>query len=506
MSFICTISGEPTEDPVVSPVSGHVFDRTLITKFIMENGTDPITNTEMDEGQLVSIKGGATGSAPRNVSGTSIPSLLKMLQDEWDTVMLNSFSLRQQLQIARQELSHSLYQHDAACRVIARLTKELTAAREALSTLKPHTAGGHTRSGEKDRIEDEVSMDEENDDGNGEQGGLSEQVIAKLDEKSKSLTAERKQRGKTLPEGLAKVEEIGELKQISSHTAIHSTGTPGITALDIRGTLALTGGLDRTAILYDYEREQVVQTFKGHSKKINAVVLLADRKTAISASADSHIRVWNSEETSAKAVIDVHQAPVTDISLNATGDYILSSSDDSYWAFSDIHTGKTLTKVAVEKDSNIAIHCIEFHPDGLIFGTGTADAVVKIWDLKSQSNAANFPGHNSSVRSIAFSENGYYLATGSDDGEVKLWDLRKLKNLKTLATEQKQPINELSFDMTGTFLAIGGQNVQVIHVKTWQDVANLNEHTAPVTGVRFGENARSLVTSSMDKSLRIFSI
>lgn len=82
-------------------------------------------------------------------------------------------------------------------------------------------------------------------------------------------------------------------------------------------------------------------------------------------------------------MLRVHDGPVTGLSLHATGDYILSTSTDQHWAFSDIRTGKLITKVTDgENGSGTALTCAQFHPDGLIFGTGTSDAMIKIWDLK----------------------------------------------------------------------------------------------------------------------------
>ena len=57
--FFCAISGEAPQDPVVSAKSGHVYERRLITKYIAENGTDPVTGEKLEETDLVAVKASA---------------------------------------------------------------------------------------------------------------------------------------------------------------------------------------------------------------------------------------------------------------------------------------------------------------------------------------------------------------------------------------------------------------------------------------------------------------
>jgi pre-mRNA-processing factor 19 len=137
-----------------------------------------------------------------------------------------------------------------------RLTKEVTAAREALATLKPQTGVSQPSVSQPQAMEVTSS---------GEQAieatGMTQEIVDKLQEKAKVLTGERKKRGKTVPEDLVSAEDIRTFKTLASHPGLHSASVPGILALDINAnntSKILTGGADKTATVFNKDDEQVM--------------------------------------------------------------------------------------------------------------------------------------------------------------------------------------------------------------------------------------------------------
>ena len=133
--MFCSISGTTPEDPVISSKTGHLYERSLITKALQETGECPVTKTPMTLEDLLEVKSSKMVK-PRATAAASIPGLLSIFHNEWDALMLETHELRVDLHGTRQELSHALYQHDAACRVISRLIKERDEAREALTNAR----------------------------------------------------------------------------------------------------------------------------------------------------------------------------------------------------------------------------------------------------------------------------------------------------------------------------------------------------------------------------------
>ncbi|CAL8149351.1 unnamed protein product [Orchesella dallaii] len=507
MAFVCALSNEVPETPVVSPVSGSVFEKRLIEKYIQENGPkDPINGERLELKQLIELKPASflKSKAPTH---TSIPAILKSLQDEWDATMLYSFTMKQQLQTALQELSHCLYQHDAACRVVARLSTELSKAREALAILKPQQA--EQRNGANGMNGDEQDKEQAGISNLNEVLGISVEIKMKLHETAALLTQGRKAKAKIIPPSLASLEDVMNYQMVASLTGLHSPSSPGIMCLDVQNEWIVTGGNDKMVSIYDQASKTIVTSLKGHTKKVMNVACLQDEKLVVSGSMDSTARVWHVPTSRCIQTINAHKMAITGLSVHPTKDYLLLSSLDEHWSFVDLESGAIYARVRGddgESEPGMAITSAKFHPDGLIFATGTFGADVKVWDVKEQQNVATFTGHGGTVVAVDFSENGYYLATAADDASVKLWDLRKLKNFKTIQMEPGFKITDVVFDFSGSYLALAGSDVRVYACKSWSEVSIFGEHTATATGVRFGNDARWIASTSMDRSCKIYSV
>nr|AAB80652.1 putative PRP19-like spliceosomal protein [Arabidopsis thaliana] len=476
----CAISGEVPVEPVVSTKSGLLFERRLIERHISDYGKCPVTGEPLTIDDIVPIKTGEI-IKPKTLHTASIPGLLGTFQNEWDGLMLSNFALEQQLHTARQELSHALYQHDSACRVIARLKKERDEARQLLAEVERHipaapeavTANAALSNGKRAAVDEELGPDAKK-----LCPGISAEIITELTDCNAALSQKRKKR--QIPQTLASIDTLERFTQLSSHP-LHKTNKPGICSMDILHSkdVIATGGVDATAVLFDRPSGQILSTLTGHSKKVTSVKFVGDSDLVLTASADK----------------------VRAVTVHPTNKYFVSASLDGTWCFYDLSSGSCLAQVS-DDSKNVDYTAAAFHPDGLILGTGTSQSVVKIWDVKSQANVAKFDGHTGEVTAISFSENGYFLATAAEDG-VRLWDLRKLRNFKSFLSADA---NSVEFDPSGSYLGIAASDIKVYQTASvkaeWNLIKTLPDlsGTGKATCVKFGSDAQYVAVGSMDRN------
>jgi WD40 repeat protein len=55
-------------------------------------------------------------------------------------------------------------------------------------------------------------------------------------------------------------------------------------------------------------------------------------------------------------------------------------------------------------------------------------------------------------------------------------------------------------------LACAGTDVRIYQSKSWDLLKVFNDHKSLATGVRFGTNAKTVLSSSLDKTLKIYGL
>ena len=486
---------------MVSKKSGHVFEKRTIRKYLLDAGQCPITGDELTAGDLVDLKPN-TSVKPKGAEASSLTGMISMFQNEWDAHVLEMHLLRKELDSTRTELSHTLYQHDAACRVIAKMLKEQETLKTELTEAKKqpvHAAPAAAAAA----APASSAMDVESG------PGISDAIKGKMDAKSAELSKGRKKR-----EISTELAKEGAIKGYGAKVIkAHGTKTSSM-CVDVHPTKPwVVSGCEtgEVEVLCADNAKSLCKLgsgkHAGHTQSVNRVIFHPTQDLVISAA--ENVRLWSSTSGAAISTLSAHSSEITGISLHATGDYLVAASVDKTWSFYDLQTG-TCCQIVSDSSAKGAYSGAQFHPDGLILGTCSADSMVKVWDVKSQQNVVSFAAHGGAkINSLNFSENGYYLATSASDG-VKVWDLRKVAKMGANAVPAKHfegaSARDARFDFSGQYLAAAfGNTVKVWQAKSWNDVAAYDAaHTDQVTSVGWGKDASFLISTSLDKTLKVW--
>jgi WD40 repeat protein len=103
------------------------------------------------------------------------------------------------------------------------------------------------------------------------------------------------------------------------------------------------------------------------------------------------------------------------------------------------------------------VNTVVFSPDGKQLATGTADGMLRVWDVgkRAELSATNL---RSGVRSIAFLADDETLALGQWPGRVFLWDLPTRQRGQAFAGHEKADamVDHIAISPDGSLLASTG--------------------------------------------------
>jgi WD40 repeat protein/DNA-binding SARP family transcriptional activator len=162
------------------------------------------------------------------------------------------------------------------------------------------------------------------------------------------------------------------------------------------------------------------RVFEGHEGPIAGLAISDDGRTAISASADATLILWDLDTGEVIRRFTGHEGPVHNVALHPAGDRALSASADGALILWDLDSGQALRRFDGHTGE---VRSVAISPDGKRALSGSADHTLILWDLESGQVLRRFTGHSGEVLDVAISPDGKRAMSGSADHSLILWEL-----------------------------------------------------------------------------------
>ncbi|KAF2703579.1 mitochondrial division protein-like protein 1 [Pleomassaria siparia CBS 279.74] len=179
-------------------------------------------------------------------------------------------------------------------------------------------------------------------------------------------------------------------------------------------------------------------SLESHVAEVTALHFRGD--TLVSGSADKTLRQWDLVKGRCVQTLDV---------LWAAAQATVTSTDSGQWRQTGRATDPLADFVGAIQVFDSALAC------------GTADGMVRLWDLRSGQVHRSLVGHTGPVTSLQFDD--VHLVTGSLDRSIRIWDLRTGSIYDAYAYDN--PVTSMMFD-DRRIVSAAGEDVVKVYDKT----------------------------------------
>ena len=261
----------------------------------------------------------------------------------------------------------------------------------------------------------------------------------------------------------------------------------------------ISGGFGGQARIWTPDGEPAGE-LEGHDSSVNVIRISSDGATAVTASSDKTVRVWDLPERSPRVVLGKHKKQVLALDLDEANDLVWSGGHDGKlqrWSLASesleetIDIGGSVTSVAVRRSDRVV-------------AVATVGGGVSIRDAAG-GEITRLDTDAKVTTAASWSTDGAFLIVSSPGGAT-IWSTQDWEPVRTLASGSGGML-PVAMSPDGSRIALGWDN----HMALWsadEDVPGVTLDKLPkgVYGIRFSHDGTRLAMAAADGRVRVYAV